>query len=163
MIGGGRGGDRAGKGRGFCTPTCKGRTGGPVDGLRQEHCCDGAGVGGGGREKGKKRRRRKAGQEADPVLLAVDQSGLSATVLEVTERGGCLGVLVGEEDEISGGEGGVEADPQGQLFWEGGAGNQHSASHLQGGEKKKGAPELPGLQASGRPAAAPRQLASPSQ
>lgn len=48
-------------------------------------------------------------------------------------------MLVGEVDEISGemeGLGGVEADPQGQLFWEGGAGNQHSASHLQGGEKK---------------------------
>lgn len=140
------------RGRGFRTPTCKGCAGGPVDGLRQEHCCDGAGKGGG--EKGEKERRRKAGQGADPVLLTVDQSGLSAAVLEVTERrggvgvgewGGDLGVLVGKEDEISGEGREVEADPQGQLFWEGGAGNQHSASHLQGDEeKKKGAPELLG-------------------
>lgn len=39
-------------------------------------------------ERKEKKRRRKAGQEADPVLLAVDQSGLSAAVLEVTECGG---------------------------------------------------------------------------
>lgn len=73
-----------GMGRGFGTPTCKGRAGGPADGLRQERRCSGAG-------EGEKNKRRKAGQEADLVLLTVDQSDLSAAVLEVKEGGGRVG------------------------------------------------------------------------
>lgn len=98
-------GDKVRKGMGFATFAGR-RAGGPVDGLRQERCC----CGGAGEEE-KKQRRRKAGQEADPVPLTVDQSDWSAAVLEVKEGGGggfgCGGGwMSGEEDEISGEVGG---------------------------------------------------------
>lgn len=51
------GGNKVGKRRGFGTPTCKGRAGGPADGLRQERCCSGAGKGEKNREGEKQVRK----------------------------------------------------------------------------------------------------------